>query len=326
MAIVAVIGKLRHVRPQSMGNDTVRILVLGAGAIGGYFGGRLAAAGVDTTFLVRPGRAEQLAKGGLRIASPLGDVNIPVQTVTREHAVPGYDAILLSCKAYDLDDAIDAIRPAVAGAVIIPLLNGMRHLDRLETAFGKEAVGGGVAALFVGMEPDGLIRHVGQTQTFVFGERHPAHAERCAALAPVLARGGFSPRHSREIAQDMWEKFVFICTAMAGCCLMRGGVGEVARTNDGAALMLELLEDCAAVATANGHAQRPAHAEFCRKTLADPASPNIPSMLRDLRQGNRVEADHIVGDMLARARALGRPASLLRAAYANLQVYQAARV
>ena len=303
----------------------MRILILGAGAIGGYFGGRLAAAGVDTTFLVRPRRAEQLAKNGLRIASPLGDVNTPVRTVTREHTTPGYDAILLSCKAYDLDDAIDAIRPAVPGAVIIPLLNGMRHLDRLDMAFGKEAVGGGVAALFVGMDPDGLIRHVGQAQNFVFGERHPAQAERCAALAPVLARGGFSPRHSREIEQDMWEKFVFICTAMAGCCLMRGGVGEVARTNDGAALMLEILEDCAAVAATAGHAQRPAHAEFCRKTLTDPASPNVPSMLRDLRQGNPVEADHVVGDMLQRVRALGRPAPLLRAAYANLQVYQAAR-
>jgi ketopantoate reductase len=108
--------------------------------------------------------------------------------------VPGYDAILLSCKAYDLDDAIDAIRPAVAGAVVIPLLNGMRHLDRLDTAFGKEAVGGGVAALFVAMEPDGLIRHVGQTQNFVFGERHPAQAERCAGA-------GAHPRRLRAPAQ-----------------------------------------------------------------------------------------------------------------------------
>lgn len=304
----------------------MRILVLGAGAIGGYFGGRLAAAGVDTTFLVRPGRAEQLVRDGLRIASPLGDVSIAPQTVARERVVPGYDAILLSCKAYDLDDAIDAIRPAVPGAVIIPLLNGMRHLDRLDTAFGREAVGGGVAALFVGMDPDGLIRHQGDAQTFIFGERHPAQAGRCEALAPVFSRGGFAPRHSREIEQDMWEKFVFICTAMATCCLLRGGVGEVARTNEGAALMLEMLEDCAAVAAAAGHAQRPPHAAFCRKMLTDPASPNVPSMLRDLRRGNQVEADHVVGDMLARARTAGRPATLLRAAYANLQVYQAARV
>jgi len=127
------------------GGRKVRILVLGAGAIGGYFGGRLVAGGVDISFLVRPKRAEQLARDGLRVKSPLGDVALPVKTVLREQVGAGYDAILLSCKSYDLDDAIEAIRPAVPGAVIIPLLNGMLHLDRLDAAFGRGAVGGGVA-------------------------------------------------------------------------------------------------------------------------------------------------------------------------------------
>ena len=303
----------------------VRILVLGAGAIGGYFGGRLAAAGVDISFLVRPQRAELLARDGLRVKSPLGDLALPVKTVLREQVGPGYDAILLSCKSYDLDDAIEAIRPAVPGAVIFPLLNGILHLDRLDAAFGRAAVGGGVAALFVTMEPDGTVRHQGNVQNFVFGERDPAQAARCEALAPELARGGFSPRHSNEIVQDMWEKFVFICSAMAMCCLMRGSVGEVAKTDNGAALMLEMIDDCAAVAAAAGYPQRPAHVEFTRKALTDPASPNAPSMLRDLRQGFQVEAQHVVGDMLARARAAGRAATLLRAAYAHLQVYQAGR-
>ena len=303
----------------------MRILVLGAGAIGGYFGGRLAAAGVDTTFLVRPKRAELLAQTGLRVKSSLGDIAMPVKTVLREQVGPGYDAILLSSKSYDLDDAIESLRPAVPGAVVIPLLNGMLHLDRLDAGFGKASVGGGVAALFVTMEPDGTIRHQGAGQTFVYGERDPAQAARCEALAPVLTKGGFEPRHSREIVQDMWEKFVFICSAMAMCCLMRGTVGEVAKTDDGAALMLEMLDDCGAVAAAAGYPQRPRHVEYTRKGLTDPASPNAPSMLRDLRQGFQVEAQHVVGDRLARARALGRPATLLRAAYAHLQVYQAGR-
>jgi 2-dehydropantoate 2-reductase len=114
----------------------MRILVLGAGGIGGYFGGRLAAAGVDVTFLVRPRRAEQLARDGLVIKSPLGDLAIPVTTVTKETATPGYDAILLSCKAYDLADSIASIRAAAPGALIVPLLNGLLHLDALDAAFG----------------------------------------------------------------------------------------------------------------------------------------------------------------------------------------------
>src|SRR5258705_3796818 len=99
----------------------MRILVLGAGGIGGYFGGGLAAAGVDTTFLVRERRAGVLAAKGLVLKSELGALAIPVQTVTTATAKPGYDAVILSCKAYDLDDAIESLRPAAPGALVIPL-------------------------------------------------------------------------------------------------------------------------------------------------------------------------------------------------------------
>ena len=174
----------------------MRILILGAGGIGGYFGGRLAASGVDTTFLVRPRRAEQLARDGLVIRSPVGDLKLAVNTVQRDTATPGYDAILLSCKAYDLTDAIDSIRPAAAGALVIPMLNGVRHLDTLDTAFGAGHVAGGVALIGVDMEPDGTIRHLAKGAGLVFGERQPAQAETCAALAPILADSGFEGRHT----------------------------------------------------------------------------------------------------------------------------------
>ena len=303
----------------------MRILVLGAGGIGGYFGGRIAAAGVDTTFLVRSRRAAQLAANGLVIESPVGDLTVPVATVTRESVRPGYDAIQLSCKAYDLDDAIETIRPAAAGALIVPLLNGMLHLDRLDAAFGRASVTGGVAAIGVTMDPDGTIRHLTPGVGLTFGARDPSQAERCAALTAELARGGFKPRHSEAIIQDMWQKFVFLCSIAAMCCLMRGGVAKIVATEDGAALMLEMLEDCAAVAAAAGHPPSEAFMATTRRAFTDSASPNAPSMLRDLIAGNRVEAAHIVGDMLARAKAIGRSAPLLRAAYAHLQVYQAAR-
>ena len=127
-------------------------------------GGRLTAAGVDTTFLVRDRRAGVLAQNGLVIKSDLGDLTTPVRTITSATAAPGYDAILLSCKAYDLDDAIESIRPAAPGALIIPLLNGMRQLDALDAAFGATNVAGGVAAIFVTLDDDGTIRHFGKGQ------------------------------------------------------------------------------------------------------------------------------------------------------------------
>jgi 2-dehydropantoate 2-reductase len=307
------------------GDRALRILILGAGGIGGYYGGRLAKAGVDVTFLVRPRRAEQLARDGLVIKSPLGDMQLPVRTVQRETAKPGYDAIILSCKAYDLDDAIESIRPAAEGALILPQLNGMKHLDRLDSVFGRKAVLGGVAQIGITMEPNGTIRHLNKGQGFIFGERDPTATERCTALAAELAKGGFEPRHSREIELDMWEKFTFLCTLAGMCCLMRGSVGAIARTDDGKALAEEMFADCAAAAEAAGFAPRERFVEFARNAIGDAASTNEASMLRDLRRGGPVEADHIVGDMLARAKAAGRSATLLRAAYAHLQVYEAGR-
>jgi 2-dehydropantoate 2-reductase len=284
----------------------------------------LAAAGVDVTFLVRPRRAAQLAANGLVLTSPFGDLTVPVQTVTSDTVGPGYDAIIIGCKAYDLEDAIAAIRPASTGALILPQLNGMAHLDRLDAEFGRDRVLGGVAGIAVTLDPDGTVRHLNKLASFVTGARSPAAEAGCAALAVALAKGGFDFRLSADIMQDMWEKWVFLCSLAAMCCLVRGNVGQIVRScDDGAALLLQMLEDCAAAATAAGHAPREAHRAHSRKQFSDPQGTWEASMLRDLRAGYRVEADHVVGDMLARAKAAGREATLLKAAYAQLKVYEA---
>ncbi len=303
----------------------MRILVLGAGGIGGYYGGRLAAAGVDVTFLVRPRRAGQLATDGLVIRSPLGDAQVKVKTVLREHAAPGWDAIILACKAYDLDDAIATIRPAAPGALIIPQLNGIRHLDVLDAAFGADNVAGGVAVIGAALDPDGTIRHLNTTQGFSHGPRTPAQRERAERLQAELLKGGFAPVLSDNILLDMWEKFTLLSTLAGMTCLLRANVGQIARTGEGAALMLEMFADGTAAAEAAGFPPRPRFLEATRQWLTDRDSGNAASMLRDLQRGGPVEADHIVGDMLARVRATGRPATLLRAAYAQLQAYAVQR-
>ncbi len=304
----------------------MRILVLGAGGIGGYYGGRLAAAGVDVTFLVRPRRAGQLATDGLVIRSPLGDAQVKVKTVLREQAASGWDAIILACKAYDLDDAIATIRPAAPGALIIPQLNGLRHLDALDGAFGAGTVAGGTTMIGVTLDPDGAIRHLNTMQRFSHGPRSPAQRDRLERLQAELVNGGFGPVLSDTILLDMWEKFIFLCTVATMTCLMRATVGQIVRTQEGAALMLETFADCTAAAEAAGYSPREPFLEDTRKKLIDPDSPMAASMLRDLQRGGAVEADHIVGDILARARAAGRPATLLRAAYAQLQAYEAQRL
>ena len=306
----------------------MRVLVLGAGGIGGYFGGRLAEAGADVTFLVRPRRAAQLAADGLVVKSPHGDLNRPVRTIGAE-ALAGdgrYDLILLTCKAYDLDPAIAAIAPAVTGgATVLPMLNGMRHLDRLDAAFGADQVLGGLCHIAATLTEAGEVRHLNKMHALTLGPRQPGQAALVAAFADTAAKARFDLRISEDPIQDMWEKFVLLATMAGMTCLMRANVGQIMQADDGEALMTEALAEADSVASAAGHASRPARLAAARATLTERGSSFAASMLRDVERGGPTEAAHVVGDLLTRARAAGLPAPLLRTAWCHLQAYEARR-
>ena len=299
----------------------MRTLILGAGGIGGYYGGRLAEAGADVTFLVRPARAERLAANGLVIASPVGNAGLPVHHITT--AEGAYDLVILSCKAYDLDAAIAAIGPAVGPTTtILPLLNGIAHLDRLDAAFGAEHVIGGTAHISVTMDADGTIRQLSELHLLTYGERETgAPSARCDAIEALFAPAGFDGKRSDVILQEMWEKFAFITAAAGITCLMRASTGAIMATDDGERLTIKMLDECAAVAEASGFPLRAKPRDWGQKLLTTHGSPFTASMLRDLESGARVEADHLQGDMIARGRALGVETEMLRVAFCALQAY-----
>ena len=301
----------------------MRILVLGAGAVGGYFGGRLAEAGRDVTFLVRAPRAATLADKGLKVDSALGDFQVPVKVATADRVGGPYDLVLLTAKHYDLDAAIDAIRPGVGpGTAVLPLLNGLIHLDHLEAAFGRDRVLGGVAYVGAVLLPDGSIRHVNRMSGIAFGERGGGISERAKAIEQQFANTPVAAPANDNILQEMWEKFVMM-GAMAGMnCLMRGNVGEIVATEEGEALMAEALRECQTVAEAAGFAPRPQSRDRVQALLTERGSVNSASMRQDLEAGRRTEADAIVGDMLRRARHFGVSTPLLRAAWCHLQVHE----
>ncbi len=307
----------------------MRILILGAGATGGYFGGRLVQAGADVTFLVRPQRAQKLARSGLVIKSPLGDAQLQVHTVLQETVRPEFDLIILACKAYDLDAAIASVRPAMGAAtLILPLLNGMAHLARLEQAFGSAHVLGGTCYIASTLDADGSIHQLAQFQGLRCGVREGnlAHAEALLQeLTQAFAPASVKCSVSANIEQDMWEKFVMLASLAAMTCLLRASVGEIVTTADGEALMRETLSDCIAAAGAAGHAPRPQSVKQNETMLLERGSAFTASMLRDIEAGGPIEADHIVGDMLRRARAAGAGAHLLAAAFCHLQAYEARR-
>ena len=301
----------------------MRILVLGAGAVGGYFGGRLAEAGRDVTFLVRPPRAALLAESGLRVESLIGDFVVRPQLVTADRLADAYDLIIVSAKQYDLDQAIAAIRPAVGPqTAVLPLLNGLVHLERLSEAFGGEAVLGGVAYVGASLQPDGSIRHHNRLSGIAFGELAGGISARVRAIAAEFAGTKIDAPGSDNVMLDMWEKFVMITTMAGMNCLMRGNIGEIVATDDGPSLVHEFFDENAAVATASGFAPRPAYREQIIAMLTQPGSVNNASMHYDLAHNSRTEADWILGDMRRRAIAAGVATPLLRAAYAHLQVYE----
>jgi 2-dehydropantoate 2-reductase len=323
----------------------MRVLVVGAGAIGGYFGGRLLAAGQDVTFLVRSARAAQLRQSGLVIRSPLGDVKLADPPAVQANAIDApFDLILLSCKAYDLDGAIDSFAPAVGpGTVILPLLNGLRHLEVLEGRFGAAAVMGGQCFISVTLAPTGEIAHLNRSDTVTFGERDGTRSTRAEGIHKNLAAGGFEVNLSEKILQEMWEKWVFIATGAGITCLMRSTVGDYIAAH-GTDLALRLLAECAEIAADAGFPPGEGTLERARVFVTKPGSDFAASMLRDIERGGRTEVEHILGDLLRRraqrsglaapaipapgvAAGFGgsAPPSLLEVACAHVRAYEARR-
>jgi 2-dehydropantoate 2-reductase len=302
----------------------MRILVVGAGSIGGYFGGRLLEAGQDVTFLVRPRRAAELAAGGLVIKSRFGDVSVsdPV-TITGENLHEKFDLVVLACKAYDLEGAINSFAPGVGPkTAILPLLNGMRHLDILDTRFGRGQVLGGQCLISVTLGERGEIVHLNETHNLSFGERDGARSARVEAIASVLSSGNFQTRLSEAILQEMWEKWVFIATNAGITCLMRAAVGDIVAAG-AADLAICLLDECTAIAGQEGFSPSSRVIELNRAVFASARSGLTASMLRDIERGAPIEADHIVGDLLRRGGANASP--LMRVAYAHMKAYEARR-
>jgi len=305
---------------------SLRILVLGAGGVGGYFGGRLVQAGGDVTFLVRARRQAQLEADGLVIKSPFGDATLRVKTARREELSAPSDLVLLCCKAYDLDSAIESIAPAVGPATaIVPMLNGMRHLDRLDERFSAGRVLGGLCAIAATIGDGGRIEHLNKMHRLAFGLREGQASAHAAPFAELLGRANFDGTQSDVILLEMWEKFVLLASLAGMTCLMRAPVGAIVATQDGEALMGEMIGECSAVATASGYSPRAPFLARGRAVLTERNSTFTASMLRDIERGGPTEGDHILGDLLRRARALGVPAPLLRTAVCHVEAYAARR-
>lgn len=305
----------------------MRILVVGAGAVGGYFGGRLVQAGRDVTFLVLPKRAEQIQAQGLRILSPkYGDFTARPKTITAAQIACPFDVIFLSVKSYSLAAAIDDFAPAVGPqTVIVPVLNGMRHMDVLTKRFGEHGVLGGVCFVATEIDSQGRIVQLADFQSLTYGELDGKKSSRIKAVHQVFSGAGFEAAISTDILRDMWEKWVWLASVGAITCLLRGNIGEVVAVPGGAELCLTAFRECAAIANACGYPMSETFLAEKGPILTAAGSTLTSSMYRDLTNHARVEADTILGDLVERGRKRGVSAPIVQAAFVNLSVYQQGR-
>ncbi|OIV38052.1 2-dehydropantoate 2-reductase [Mangrovactinospora gilvigrisea] len=300
----------------------MRILVVGAGATGGFFGGKLALAGRDVTFLVRPARARLLQERGLRITGRGPEEALRPRLASPETLAGPYDLVMVTVKARALPQALDDAAPAVGpGTAVLPFLNGLAHLDTLNARFGEDAVLGGIVQVLATLDPVGDVRLLGDLGDLTLGEQRGGSSARVEKLVQHLDVPGFEVSASPDVLGAMWNKWVFISTLGALTTLMRGTVGDIAEAG-GAWLGPALLAEAAAVAEAAGHPLSERRRSAVTAMVTQQGSTATASLYRDAAAGLPTEGEHILGDLTRRARALSVPTPLLDLAVLHLRVHE----
>ena len=220
---------------------------------------------------------------------------------------------------------MDSFAPAIgASTAILPLLNGMKHMDLLAARFSAGAVLGGQCVISATLDDGGRILHLNDTHFLSFGEQNGAKSPRVVAIATAFSGAKFDSQLSTAILQEMWEKWAFIAAAAGICCLMRGAFGDIAAAG-ASQLASDMFGECCAIAAKNGFNPGETAVKRSVGMLTAAGSPIAASMLRDIERGAPIEADHIVGDLLARGGARPGDCPLLQIAYAHLRTYEARR-
>lgn len=274
----------------------MKVVVVGAGAVGGYFGGRLQEAGFDITFLVRKRRAEQLREHGLIIQSPAGNVQLTPKLAEDAGQIGACDVVLLAVKNYHLQPLIESIRPLVEqGAKVLPLLNGFEHFDILAQAFGKQAILGGLCQIIVTLNDDGHIIHTSKIHDIFFGALETEQAEFCHQFAKQVKGAVMPVTLSKDILVDLWSKYAFIAAFSGVTTASRLPINEILKVDATKNVYRLLLSEMQTLGIAKGIALP---ADFVEKTMERMKSlpdGSTSSMHQDFRKGLPLEVESLQG-------------------------------
>lgn len=301
----------------------MKILVLGAGAIGGYYGGRLDEKGEDVTFLVRPKRKAHLEKNGLTIHSVHGDYSFQPKLITADEEAAPFDVIMVATKAYHLENSLQDLKPLIGEkTVVLPLLNGVAHFDRLRKTFGADKVIGGLCFIETTLDQEGNIQQTSQIDRLVYGEFEQDNTERIQQIEKVFNGTKAEFILSHEIEQEIWQKYLFI-TCMSGVTtLMRAPIGPIRESDGGERFIQHLFEEVETIMKKHGAPLKEDVVEqqlgMIRAADADMKS----SMQRDMEKGAAIEGKHLQGYLLDLAKQYGLEVPYLQAVFQNLLVYE----
>ena len=302
----------------------MKILILGAGAVGGYFGALLQQNGIQVTLLVREERATHLRENGLKVKSQLGDFTVYPEVVTSLKFTDVFQLVIISCKSYALDDALKLLSTLQRSTYILPLLNGISHYTKLENQFGKNYVLGGFAHLSTVLDRQGNILHLNNLQELTMGALLPQQESFIRFAKNVLFKNVTFIRYPDDIRLEIWKKLIFISTVAASTCLMEDNLGAISSLPHGALQIKRAFDINCKTAAFHGFVVPRTWRRQILEQITDPASTMTPSMLRDMQYGKQVELS-ILEDMLKKNREAGNYNELLEAAYTSLELYEEKR-
>jgi 2-dehydropantoate 2-reductase len=300
----------------------MKILVLGSGGIGGFFGSYLVEVGADVTFLVRPKRKEILSINGLNIISSLGNLSIKPKTILSEELKPIYDVIIITCKTYDLDQAILDLKPIKGKGIIIPFLNGINHIQKLDKEFGSSNVMGGVAHISSTVNELGTIEHFSEFKKLTFGNRNSINDDQIKSFYEICQKTKFDSVLSENINLDLWKKWVFISTVAGATSLFRSSLGEITKHDYGKKIVIDLFHECAEIAKLNGYDFDENEKNIQIKTVTNSGSPIKASMLRDVEKKSLTEHEEIFGDLIVAGNKYNVNCPILMSSYIKMKIYQ----
>ena len=299
----------------------MKILVLGIGGIGGFFGGYLSEIGADITFLVRPKRQKLLTNNGLNIISSLGNLTLKPKMVLAEELTPIYDIIIITCKTYDLDQAISDLKLCKGKGLIIPLLNGVTHMKKLDKEYGSSNVMGGVAHISSTVNKNGTIEHFSDFRKLTFGDRSLINNEAINSFYQICKKTKFDVILSDNINLDLWKKWVFIATVAGATTLFNTSLGQISKQTYGKQLIIDLFEECKAIGEMNGYVFDKLEADNIIKNITADGSLIKASMQRDVEKKSFTEHEEIFGDLISAGYKKQINYPILSSCFVNMKIY-----